>query len=108
MNELDVKTLDVVGADDELVKTLKDVLANDVEILVAIVEVEEVDDVVVSSVLPAATSAAAGICATTALETTELTGAVVGSTLATKLTTIFSYDTDLFVLVVTGKYTVTV
>lgn len=92
--------------DDVLVNELEDVLANDVDIPVAIVEVEEVDDVV-SSVLPAATSAAAGSCATISLETTELTGAFFGSILATKLTTTFSYNTDLFELAATGKYTVT-
>lgn len=80
-------------------------LADDVEILVAFVEVNETDVVVA---LFAATSAAVGIFPTIVSETTELNGAKFGSTLATKLTSILLYDIDLFVLVVTGKYIVTV
>ena len=93
---LDVKIDEVDTTMDELEEAkleLVEVLADEVEILTAVVEV----------VPPAATSAAVGILATLSLETIALAEAELGSLLAAKLITTFSYDIDLLELVETGK-----
>ena len=93
---LDVKLDEVDTTIDELEEAkleLVEVLANEVEILTAVVEV----------VPPAATSAAVGILATLSLETIALAEAELGSLLAAKLITTFSYEIDLLELVETGK-----
>jgi len=102
---LDVKIDEVDTTIDELEEAkleLVEVLANEVEILTAVVEV--VDDIeLVVLVLPVEISAAVGILATLSLETIALAEAELGSLLAAKLITTFSYDIDLLELVETGK-----
>ena len=102
---LDVKLDEVDTTMDELEEAkleLVEVLANEVEILTAVVEV--VDDIeLVVLVLPVEISAAVGILATLSLETIALAEAELGSLLAAKLITTFSYEIDLLELVETGK-----
>jgi len=102
---LDVKIDEVDTTMDELEEAkleLVEVLADEVEILTAVVEV--VDDIeLVVLVPPVEISAAVGILATLSLETIALAEAELGSLLAAKLITTFSYDIDLLELVETGK-----
>ena len=102
---LDVKIDEVDTKMDELEEAkleLVEVLADEVEILTAVVEV--VDDIeLVVLVPPVEISAAVGILATLSLETIALAEAELGSLLAAKLITTFSYDIDLLELVETGK-----
>ena len=93
MMEMTIELTLLTGRNGWWALRIEMMLANEVEILTAVVEV----------VPPAATSAAVGILATLSLETIALAEAELGSLLAAKLITTFLYEIDLLELVETGK-----